>query len=57
VVVSAGSVAGKRFGLSLPYAVLNTPSTDGDEIRRTISVALVGLASGALENEVTITYS
>ncbi len=57
VVVSAGSVAGKRFGLSLPYAVLNTPSTDGDEIRRTISVGLVGLASGALENEVTITYS
>jgi hypothetical protein len=56
VVVTGGTAAGKKIKLELSQAVMNTPATDGDEMRRNISVALVGLPTGSLEDEYKVTY-
>jgi hypothetical protein len=36
--------------------VFDTPEMGGDEIQRTMSVKLTGLASASLEDELTLTY-
>lgn len=56
LVATAGETAGKRLKIELPLAQMNTPSTDGDEYRRNISVTLVGMPSASLEDEIQITY-
>lgn len=56
VVMQAGPSAGKRIKLELPQAVMDTPSLSGDEMRRNIDVALVGLPTSALEDEIKVTY-
>ncbi len=54
--VTVGSVAGKKIAIGLPLAEANTPSLAGDEYRRTLDLTLLGMPSGTMEDEISITY-
>ncbi|MCE1171624.1 MAG: phage tail tube protein [Azovibrio sp.] len=54
--LSAGESAGHKLRLDLPQAVVDTPEAGGDEYQRELTVNLTGLASGAGENEISVTY-
>lgn len=54
--LSAGEVAGAKLRLDLPNAVVDTPEVGGDEYQRDLTVTITGLASGAGENEISVTY-
>jgi hypothetical protein len=56
LVVALGDVAGGKLRVEVPHGVFDTPEMGGDEIQRTMSVKLTGLASASLEDELTLTY-
>ncbi len=56
LVATLGTSAGGKITLEIPRAVFDTPEMGGDELQRTMTAKLTGLASASLEDEITITY-
>ena len=56
MLVTAGATAAKRCKISYPYAQFDSPTTDGDDLRRNMTFAVNGMPSPALDDEYSITF-